>query len=167
MNKLFCLLAIVAVASLGLPATAQNSSLTVRTSTALPSVSLLGLDGQHFLSTSVQPKGKVLVVVYFSPTCSHCIHFTEELTGRLKDFQKVQFLYVSAYPITDIKNFAAVRGMLKMKNFRLANDPEFKLGSFYDLKEIPGIFVYGPNGKLRRAFDSKVKMDELVAATRH
>lgn len=167
MKKLLSLLVILVVAASGQPANAQSSTPTVRTFTAVPSVSLLGLDGQNFLSTSVQPKGKVLVVVYFSPTCSHCIHFTEELTGRLKDFQQVQFLYVSAYPVTDIKNFAAVRGMLKMKNFRLANDPEFKLGSFYELKEIPGIFVYGPNGKLRRSFDSKVKMDELVASTRN
>ncbi|MCU0334701.1 MAG: redoxin domain-containing protein [Chitinophagaceae bacterium] len=167
MKKLLILLTLMGAGAATTPAAAQSSTLTVRSVSSVPSVSLLGLDGQKFSSAAVQPKGKVLVVVYFSPTCSHCIQFTEELTGRLKDFQQVQFLYVSAYPVTDIKNFAAVRGMLKMKNLRLANDPEFKLGSFYELKEIPGIFVYGTNGKLRRSFDSKVKMDELVAATRN
>jgi len=46
----------------------------------------------------------------------------------------------------------------------MAQDPDFKLGTFFELKEIPAVFVYGSNGKLKRNFDSKVKIDELKLA---
>lgn len=130
----------------------------------IPAVKLIDWSNQPFFSNKVQVPGKNLVLVYFSPTCGHCLEFTENLTGKLKQFKNVQFLFVSAYSIEEIKTFAITRGLTKMPNFKIGQDPEFKLGTFYGLKEIPSIFVYGKNGKLKKSFDSKVKMDELIEA---
>lgn len=141
-----------------------NGTITYKNYTSLPAYSLLDMSSKPFLTTSVPQKGKSLVVVYFSPSCSHCQEFTSALTAQLKDFKNVQFLFVSAYPIPDITKFANERGLQKMANFKMANDPDFKLGTFFELKEIPSVFVYGSNGKLKRNFDSKVKIDELKQA---
>jgi hypothetical protein len=51
-----------------------------------------------------------------------------------------------------------------MPQFTIGMDPQFLLGGFYELKEIPSIFVYGKNGKLKKSFDSKVKMEDLIAS---
>lgn len=137
---------------------------TVKTQQTIPAVQLVSWNKQPFFSNKVQSAGKTLVLVYFSPTCSHCLEFTENLTGKLKQFKNVQFLFVSAYSVEEIKTFAITRGLTKMPNFTVGQDPEFKLGGFYELKEIPSIFVYGKNGKLKKSFDSKVKMEDLIAS---
>jgi thiol-disulfide isomerase/thioredoxin len=141
-----------------------GGTITYKNYASLPAYSLLDLNGKPFLTTSVPQKGKSLVVVYFSPTCSHCQEFTSSLTAQLKDFKNVQFLFVSAYPIPEITSFTNERGLQKMSNFKMAQDPEFNLGRFFELKEIPSVFVYDSNGKLKKNFDSKVKIDELKLA---
>lgn len=141
-----------------------NGGITYKNFTSLPAYTLLDLNSKPFMTTSVPQKGKSLVVVYFSPSCSHCQEFTSALTAQLKDFKNVQFLFVSAYPITEITSFANERGLQKMSNFKMSQDPEFKLGTFFELKEIPSVFVYGSNGKLKSNFDSKVKIEELKLA---
>lgn len=133
-----------------------------KTQQTIPAVQLVDVNKQAFFSNKVQVPGKTLVLVYFSPTCGHCIDFTESLTGKLKQFKDVQFLFVSAYSVEEIKTFANNKGLTKMANFKVGQDPEFKLGTFYELKEIPSIFVYGKNGKLKKSFDSKVKMEDLI-----
>lgn len=160
---LFCVLATAAMAQ---PAT--KDAPTFETYKKIPAYSLQDLSGGSFMANAVQQKNKTLVVVYFSPTCSHCISFTENLTASLKRFSRqVQFLFVSAYPVADIRSFAATQGLLKMPNFKMAFDADFALGRFYLLKEIPAIFVYNPQGKLARHFDSHVVMNDLIAATNH
>ncbi|MCU0394629.1 MAG: redoxin family protein [Chitinophagaceae bacterium] len=152
----------------GLAGTAQPdkevATLTYRNFKEVPAFPLLDLEGKKFSSGSVRPKGKTLVVVYFSPTCSHCIEFTEQLTSKLKSFKNSQFLYVSAYPLEEIKTFAITRGFHKMPNFRVGQDAAFNMGRFYELKEIPGVFVYNKEGQLVKSFDSKLKMEDLIAA---
>lgn len=139
------------------------ATITYKNYKDVPAYNLLDMDGKKFSSGSVQQKGKSLVVVYFSPMCGHCLEFTENLTSNLKKFKKVQFLFVSAYPLNDIKTFVITRGLNKMPQFKVGQDPDFNMGRFYELKEIPAIFVYSKNGKLKKSFDSKVKMEDLVA----
>lgn len=137
---------------------------TAKTQQTIPAVQLTNLSNQSFAANKVQAPGKTLALVYFSPTCSHCIEFTESLTGKLKQFKNVQFLFVSAYPLAEVKTFATSKGLTKMPQFTIGMDPQFLLGGFYELKEIPSIFVYGKNGKLKKSFDSKVKMEDLIAS---
>lgn len=133
----------------------------------MPAYALQKITGGSFLANSVQKKGSPLVVVYFSPTCSHCIAFTQTLTANLKKFSPtVQFLYVSAYPAADIKSFAATQGLLKIPRFTLGHDSSFQLGQFYQLKELPAVFVYNNEGTLIDYFDAKVKVDDIIEATR-
>lgn len=162
MKTLFTSLLLFMAAS---PVWAQTGkTASYKTQQTIPAVQLIDWSKQPFFSNKVQQPGKTLVLVYFSPTCSHCLDFTENLTGKLKQFKNVQFLFVSAYSVEEIKTFAITRGLTKMPNFKVGQDPEFKLGGFYELKEIPSIFVYGKNGKLKKTFDSKVKMEDLIVS---
>jgi thiol-disulfide isomerase/thioredoxin len=159
---LFSLLVFTVVAGHAQNAKDANT-ITYKTYKEVPACSLLDLNGNKFASGSVQQKGKSLVVVYFSPLCGHCLEFTENLTSNLKKFKQVQFLFVSAYPLEDIKTFAITRGFQKMPQFKVGQDPDFNLGRFYELKEIPAIFVYSKSGKFKKSFDAKLKMEDLIA----
>lgn len=156
----FLLLGLCSLSGMAQP----GKTATYKTQQTVLPVQLIDINKQPFFSNKVQVPGKTLVLVYFSPTCSHCLDFTENLTAKLKQFKNVQFLFVSAYSVEEIKTFAITRGLTKMPNFKVGQDPEFKLGTFYELKEIPSIFVYGKNGKLKKTFDSKVKIEDLIVS---
>ncbi|HSR38718.1 MAG TPA: TlpA disulfide reductase family protein [Phnomibacter sp.] len=161
------LILLVMLGGVNLLAKAQDekgvTSITYKNYKEVPAFNLLDLNEKKFSSGSVQQKGKSLVVVYFSPMCGHCLEFTENLTSQLKKFKQVQFLFVSAYPMNDIKTFAITRGLNKMPQFKIGQDPDFNMGRFYELKEIPAIFVYSKNGRFKKSFDSKVKIEDLIA----
>jgi thiol-disulfide isomerase/thioredoxin len=168
--KFLLLLLLLATAVMPSSVAAQTTgtaSIHFKNTKKMPAYALQNLNGGSFLANSVQKKGHSMVVVYFSPTCSHCIAFTETLTASLKKFSPaVQFFYVSAYPAADMKNFAATQGLLKMPQFTLGHDSNFLLGQFYQLKELPAVFVYNSAGLLVNYFDAKVKMEEIIEATR-
>lgn len=102
--------------------------------------------------------------MYFSPTCGHCQQKTEELTGHIKDFSDVQILMVSAYALSDIKTFANGFGLFKFSNIKLAYDPDFKLGSFYKLTSLPGLYLYDKNGLFIQKFDPNATVSEMIEA---
>src|SRR4051794_12946729 len=93
---------------LGLQLAAQDSSkpapavLTYKTYTSFPAFPLLTLDSTRFNTSSLRGKNEQIVVIYFSPTCSHCQHQAEEITSHMKDFKDVKFLMVSSYALSEI-----------------------------------------------------------------
>lgn len=152
----------------GLSAMGQDSTKTVAINyhnyPSFPAFPLLKTDSTKFNSVSAVVKGRPTVVIYFSPTCSHCQHQAEEITGKIKDFEKVQFLMVSSYAIQDIRQYIASYALDHFSNITVAYDPSFSMGRFFELKSLPGIFVYDKKGKLKSHFETNVHAEELLKA---
>jgi peroxiredoxin len=150
------------------PAAAQDSlkptAVNYKTIPSFPAFPLLKTDSSKFNSVSVYQKGESAVVIYFSPTCSHCQHQAEEITGRIKDFKNVQILMVSSYSLEEIRQFVDAYGLDHFKNITVGHDPGFNMGAFFELKSLPGIFVYDKKGKLKKHFETNVKANDLLEA---
>ena len=129
-----------------------------------PSFRLMSSDGTSFSSTDILKKNKPSVVIYFSPTCHHCQTQTQDLTSNMKSFKEVQFLFVTAYPPADTNPFLNEYAIEKFSNIRFGYDSSFSMGSFYELKSLPGVFIYDKQGKLKNHFDTNVKPEKLYAA---
>jgi cytochrome oxidase Cu insertion factor (SCO1/SenC/PrrC family) len=129
-----------------------------------PSFPLVAGDGSLFSSTAVIKKNKPTVVIYFSPTCQHCQTQAQDLTSNMKSFRDVQFLFVTSYPPQDTKSFLNEYAIEKFTNIKFGYDSSFSMGSFYDLKSLPGIFIYDKNGKFKNNFDTNVKPEKLYTA---
>jgi peroxiredoxin len=166
MKKWAFLFIIVLVSILG--ASAQDSSTTrginYKTISGFPAFPLLKTDSSKFNSVSVFQRGEPAVIIYFSPTCGHCQHQAEEITGRIKDFKNVQILMVSSYSMEEIQQFVASYGLDHFRNITVAQDPGFNMGTFFELKSLPGIFVYDKKGKLKTHFETNVLANELLDA---
>ncbi len=104
------------------------------------------------------------IVIYFSPTCGHCQHQAEEITSHIKQLEDVQILMVTSHPLYEIRQFIDTYAINHFANITVARDPDFNMGRFYELKSMPGIFIYNKKGKLKKAFDTNVKIEDLVAA---
>ncbi|MES2649864.1 MAG: redoxin domain-containing protein [Bacteroidota bacterium] len=139
----------------------KKASITYKTYTSFPAFPLMALDSSRFNSISVLAKNQPLVVIYFSPTCSHCQHQAEEITSHMNEFKNVKFLMVSSYPITEIKEFATTYAIQRFQNITLAHDPNFSMGQFYELRSLPGIYVYDKKGLFKKNFETNVMADVL------
>jgi peroxiredoxin len=143
---------------------AKPAAITYKTYESFPAFPLLAMDSSRFNSISVVSKNQPLVVIYFSPTCGHCQHQAEEITSHMKDFKDVKFLMVSSYPMEEIKQFSETYGISHFSNITLAHDPNFSMGQFYELKSLPGIFLYDKKGKIKKHFETNVFADVLLQA---
>jgi peroxiredoxin len=159
---------IVFAMMLGVQVFSQDSTrvepFTYKSYSSIPAFTLLGLDSSKFTSISVIEKKQPLIIMYFSPTCNHCQHQAEEITSHIKELKNVKILMVSAYSLMEMRQFNSEYGLAHFSNIKLGNDPEFSMGRFFDLKSLPGIFIYGKDGKLKKAFDTNVKIEDIIAA---
>ena len=71
---------------------------------------------------------------------------------------------VSSYGLDEIQQFVASYGLDHFQNITVAQDPGFNMGTFFELKSLPGIFVYDKKGKLKTHFETNVLANELLNA---
>lgn len=140
--------------------------------TNIPPYKILTKDSA-FVTPANLKKGKPVMIVYFSPDCTHCQHFTEELKSKmdqekkkgLNTFRNTQIVMITFTQVLNMKLFYI--------NYELAKYPNITVGTegttytvlrYYNVKNTPYIAVYGKNGKLVQGFDKVPKLDTLEAA---
>jgi cytochrome oxidase Cu insertion factor (SCO1/SenC/PrrC family) len=140
------------------------SQVSYKTLTEFPAFKLKNSGNKIFTSTEVLKKNRPTVVVYFSPTCHHCQAQALDITGNMKLFKDVQFLFVTSYPEADTKSFLDEYAIEKFSNIRFGYDTAFAMGSFFMLKSLPGLFIYNKEGKFVRDFDTNLRPEMLKEA---
>lgn len=143
---------------------AGQAQISFKTLKEFPAFKLTGTNGEVFTTTEVVKKNKPTVIIYLSPTCKHCQKQMEDITGNMKTFKDVQFLVVTAYPPEDTQAFLADYAVERFPNIRFGYDPEFKMGRFFELDGVPGVFIYNKERILHRFFDTNVKPQKLYSA---
>jgi thiol-disulfide isomerase/thioredoxin len=129
-----------------------------------PAFKLTSSQGKTFTSTMAAKVQKPTVVVYFSPTCSHCQTQTTDITSNMGLFKGVQFLFVTAYPVNDTKPFLNDYAIERFDNIIFGYDSTFAMGRFFELKSLPGIFIYGKDKQLKSYFETNIKAEKLYSA---
>lgn len=149
---------------LALWAGAAQAQISFKTLKEFPAFKLTGTNGQIFTSTEVIKKNKPSVIIYLSPTCKHCQKQMEDITSNIKTFKDVQFLVVTSYPPEDAKPFLAEYAIEKFSNIKFGYDTEFKMGRFFEMENVPGVFIYDKDRMLHKFFDTNVKPQKLYSA---
>jgi thiol-disulfide isomerase/thioredoxin len=140
------------------------AQITYRQLHEFPGYKLLNSDSVVFNSLSVVKPQKPTVIIYFSPTCHHCQSQATDITSNMNVFKDVQFLFVTSYPAADTKSFLSEYAIEKFKNITFGYDPQFAMGRFFELKSLPGVFIYDKNKQFKKAFETNVKPEKLYAA---
>lgn len=130
----------------------------------VPSFKLMKTDSSIFVMKDVVPQKSAAVVVVFSPLCSHCQHQAQEITSHMKDLSDVTFLFATTYPLSDIQTFINDYGLDRFPNIHIGQDRGAYLGAYYQIKGIPGVYVYNKKGNLTAAYSTNVKAETLVKA---
>lgn len=118
----------------------------------IPNVRLIQGDSSWFTNENI-PKGKPVVIIYFSPECGHCQLSAQEINNDIDKVKDAFFIWVSYYPVPEIKEFAEKYKLAQYNNFKFGRDPKYAIPTFYRVKFTPFMAVYNKEGKLMQTFD--------------
>jgi cytochrome oxidase Cu insertion factor (SCO1/SenC/PrrC family) len=104
------------------------------------------------------------LIIYFSPTCDHCIEQMKEIRQNFGKLEKIQVIMATFQPMDELKNFIKKYALDKQPNFRFGRDVKFLLPPFYKMDSMPYLALYDKNGKLITTFEGTTKMERVWKA---
>lgn len=128
----------------------------------LPTFDILSLDSSKTFSTYDIPKGKPVILIFFSPDCSHCIELGKKIVEHKDDFKKSRIYMATPMALPATQKYADSTGLSKMKNVMIGKDFRFFSISFYGMKSFPFAAVYYGDKKLVTAFSSTFTAEDLI-----
>jgi protein-disulfide isomerase len=110
------------------------------------------------------PKNKPVMVVYFSPDCSHCQQLMYEMKGQMKDFANIQVVMITPVDYKMVKYFYRDFGISAYPNFTVGTEGRtYEVLTYYGVKNTPYIAIYDHKHKLLKAYEKAPKIKELAA----
>ncbi len=106
-------------------------------------------------------KGKPVLLMIFSPDCSHCQNVTKEIIKNIDHFKKAQIIMITWLPYPEMTAF--------YKDYKIANYPEIKMAwdskyfflPYYNVRNYPKLIVYDKKGKYVKEFQGDVNIDDV------
>jgi len=132
----------------------------------VPTFKLLSQDSVYITNANLK-KGKGLVIIYFSPDCSHCQHMMTELKPDMKKFSNVNVVmatFIQTNMLKMLRDFRRDYKLDEYPNFLTGTEfPNYILQRYYQVATTPYIAIYDKKGKLVKAYDKAPKVAELLA----
>jgi thioredoxin-related protein len=135
----------------------------------IPPFHILKTDSTYFTPANLK-KDKPVMIIYFSPDCSHCQHLVYEMKPKMKKFADIQIVMVTFFEPSMLKAL-----QIFYRDFDLAKYPNVTVGTeghsyvvqrYYQVATTPYIAIYDHKGKLVKAFDKVPPIDELIATVK-
>jgi len=160
MNKLILFFGFLTIAASSCAQTPKTNS---KADQGIPPYHILNTDSVYVTPANLK-KNMAVMVIYFSPDCSHCQHLMYELKPRMNDLKHVQVIMV-----TFVQQLKAIQ--VFYRDFDLKKYPNFTVGTegytyvvqkYYDVHSTPYIALYDKNHKLVKAWEKAPPVDELA-----
>lgn len=105
-----------------------------------------------------------VVLIYFSPTCEHCIAQMKELKPHLRALKYSQVIMATYQPMDELKEFIRQYGLEKYHYIRAGRDIKFLLPPFFKMNTMPYLALYDKKGRLITTFEGNTKMSLILEA---
>ncbi len=159
MKKLFVLaLVMVNVAAY---AQTQPQVPAYKKNPTIPKLDLVKIDSSLITKEGLH-KGQPVLIMYFSPTCEHCIVQWKEMTDRMNDLKEYQIVMATYQPFDEMVDFYKKNQLGNYKNIQVGRDTRFALPPFYVINNLPYFALYDKKGNLITTFEGNVKVDSLI-----
>ena len=108
-------------------------------------------------------KKKPCVFIVFSPDCEHCQHETELLIANIDKFKNSQIIMVTYLPYEEMIKFYHDYKIPNYPAIVMGRDVKFFFPVFFNVRNLPAIFVYDKKGKFKKSFEGSVGIDKVAA----
>lgn len=118
-------------------------------------------DGSSFKASQLK-KGPVMLI-YFSPECDHCRHFTQEMLKKYKDFAGEQIVMVTFLPADEVQHFSEEFKLSSYHNVIAGTEGKtFVVRNYYNVTQFPFVVLYNKEGKQVKVFSSRPDVDDVI-----
>ncbi len=124
---------------------------------------IMSPDSVVFIKDHLKKKRATIIMV-FSPDCDHCVRSTEDLLAHYNLFKKVQIVMATSLGYSHVKKFYTDIKLIDYPNIKVGYDTSNFLGTFYEVRSFPAIFLYDKKGNFKKAFDANAKWETIAAA---
>jgi len=128
----------------------------------VPPFDLLLPDSTTVFNTSQIPRGKPVVLIYFSPDCEHCQQQTQDILNKIDSLNEVNFYFITNDPFDRLKIFNKYYKLYKYKNIMLGRDINFSFIKYFKPTGTPYLIVYNQRKVLRAVFGQETKATRLI-----
>jgi thiol-disulfide isomerase/thioredoxin len=128
----------------------------------LPPLKILMSDSATFYTKEAIPPNLPVLIMLFSPDCSHCQHETEEMMANREATKGLQIIMVTLDPLYKMNKFIADYKLNEMPNIMVGKDIYFTLPSFYDIKNLPYLALYNSKGEVFQTFEGTVSFSKVL-----
>lgn len=113
----------------------------------LPNFKFYDLKGNVFSAQQI-PYNNYLTVVYFDPSCEHCLEQTEQIKEHINLFKNTKMVWVSFGDPEQIAEFKQTH-FPNNKNMVFLYDKDIKIFDYFDgLDDTPTFVIFDKNKKL-------------------
>lgn len=109
-------------------------------------------------------KRKSTVFIVFDPDCDHCQMETKAITSNIERFKKAQIIMVTYFPHKEMLKFYRKYKIANYPIITMGSDPKFFFPIYYKVGNLPAIFVYDKNRKLKKSFAGTVSLEKIIEA---
>lgn len=128
----------------------------------LPPMQLLLSDSTtRFTRSDIPPKKAVLLMI-FSPDCSHCQHTAEELVANKEKLKNLYIVMATLHPLSQMNAFVQQYRLQQIPNLIVGKDYSYILPSFYGIRNLPYLAFYNKKGKLITGFEGSMPLDRIL-----
>ncbi|MFM2145583.1 MAG: hypothetical protein RL732_419 [Bacteroidota bacterium] len=159
--KLF-LLVLLHISTVSLMAQQQPQLPPFKRYPTLPPLELQTPDNKTL--TKADLKKKPTLIMYFSPTCDHCIRQMKDMQKRMKDLSRIQIILATYQPMEELQAFVKEYELNRHSNIRTGRDVKYLLPPFFAMNSLPYFALYTPGGALITTFESNTKVDKILEA---
>lgn len=129
----------------------------------VPPLQLLLGDSTTKYTKEKLPKKKPVLIMIFSPECSHCQHTAEELVQNKDKWKDIQIVMSTMHPLWQMNQFVDTYKLSGYPNLVVGRDVSYILPSFYGVHSLPYLAFYNKKGNLITGFEGSMPLDKIVA----
>lgn len=143
------------------PVFSQSNQPPYKVNKNLPSFDLEQVNNTKINTASLK-KNVPTIIMFFSPTCDHCIHQFEDMQKRMKDLKPYQVVMATYQPLDELAEFNKKYQIAKHPNIITGRDVNFFLPPFFDIHNFPYFAFYDKAGKLKSTFEGNMPVDDII-----
>jgi thioredoxin-related protein len=146
-------------------ATATQPSAPYLRFPTVPPFKILKVDSSGYYTKDDLKKNRLTLVMFFSPTCEHCKHQTEDILAAPDQFKDVEIVMATYQPFVEMKDFYNYYRIGDHANIKLGRDEKYMLPGFYsNIQSLPYIALYDKKGNLITTYQGNQKVTTLMTA---
>jgi len=130
----------------------------------LPAFDILLTDSSTLLNTRAISGDTPVVLLYFSPDCSHCQAETETILRHMNLLKKIRFYFVTTDPIDRLKAFIGYYKLDRYPNIILGRDEQFFILRHFKGAYPPYLVLYDRHKKQKAAFQGDITADQIISS---